>query len=620
MERRTVQERPIEIFGLQPKYLRHNLWTESSPMSPTTAEWTESACPLPRPPLSETSNPVALSTIENNPGIFKVATPINVDVFESLLSTHPNQPFVQSVCSGLREGFWPWADTLQEGLPTTWDESRPMPEKEHQRAFIRSQCLLEQQKGRFSGSFGHDLLPGMYSMPVHAVPKPNSSDLRLVTDHSAGLYSLNSFIDHSLVTGYPLDNLRHLGEVLLDIRRSLGNIPLILWKSDIAEVYRLMPVSPFWQIKQINTVDGLRYVDQRLAFGSSASPAIFISFNSLVAWIAKYVKGMSYLATYVDDSFGCDMAGRQLYYEPYGCFLPALQKKLLDLWDELGVPHKKHKQLSGSPLTIIGIEVDPNLMTLCLSSSARSDLLKELTFWSTKPPSNSSGSLKLKYWERLAGWVNWALNVYPHLRPALNNVYAKMKGKHNRQQKIYINNAVRSDLLWAIHHIRNSSGVQLLKSIAWDVDQADYVVYCDACPEGLGFWYPRTKEGFHAATPSNVSREYIFYFESLCVVSALDHIQTRAPKGSKIIIYTDNSNTVDIFRSYHCLPAYNSLLKTAVNIVLANDFSLRVLHVAGNNNVVADALSRVRFSVALQNEPQLQITLFKPPTLEGAAI
>jgi hypothetical protein len=620
MVRKTVRQGPIEIFGLQPKYLRHNLWSESSPMSPTTAEWTESARPLPRPPLSETDNPIVLATIRSNPELFNVATPINVDVFEALLTTHPNQPFVRSVCLGLREGFWPWADTLREDLPVVLDESRPMPASEEQSNFIRSQCILEQERGRFSRSFGPDLLPGMYSMPVHAVPKPGSSDLRLVTDHSAGPYSLNSLIDHSMVTGYPLDNLRHLGEVLLDVRRSLGNVSLVLWKSDISEAYRLMPVSPFWQIKQINTVDGLRYVDQRLAFGSSASPAIFISFNSLVTWIAKYVKGLTYLATYVDDSFGCDMAGRTLYYEPYQCVLPALQKRLLDLWDELGIPHKKRKQLSGSPLAVIGIEVDPNMMTLCLSASARSDLLEELTFWSSKPPSNSSGSFKLKHWERLAGWFNWALNVYPHLRPALNNIYAKMKGKCNRQQKIYINNAVRSDLLWAIRHIRNSDGIQLLKSIAWDVAEADYVVYCDACPEGLGFWYPQTKEGFHAATPSHISREYIFYFEALCVVSALDHIQARAPKHAKIIIYTDNTNTVDIFRSYHCLPAYNPLLKTAVNIILANDYSLRVLHVPGSENIIADALSRVKFSIALQYEPQLRFTLFNPPVLEGSTV
>lgn len=135
-------------------------------------------------------------------------------------------------------------------------------------------------------------------MPIYAVPKPHSSDLRLVNDHSAGYFSLNSMIDHTQVTGFPLDNMRHLGEMLFDIKRSSGNASLTMWKSDIADAYRLLPMSPFWQIKQIVTVDNQRHVDRNVAFGSSSSCGIFISFNSLVAWIAKNVKKLPYLNDY----------------------------------------------------------------------------------------------------------------------------------------------------------------------------------------------------------------------------------------------------------------------------------------------------------------------------------
>ena len=155
-------------------------------------------------------------------------------------------------------------------------------------------------------------------MPVHAIPKPSLVDLRLVMDHSAGPFSFNSMIDHSQVTSFPLDNLRHLGEMLLDVRQSKGDQLLTLWKSDISDAYRLLPMSPLWQLKQTVSIDGERYVDRNLAFGSSASAAIFISFNSLVAWIAKYVKGLDYLSNYVDDSSGCAMLGSTEFYEPYG--------------------------------------------------------------------------------------------------------------------------------------------------------------------------------------------------------------------------------------------------------------------------------------------------------------
>jgi len=119
---------------------------------------------------------------------------------------------------------------------------------------------------RFSDPF-QMLLPGMYSMPIHAVPKPHSTNLHMVTDQSTGQFSLNSMILHSNITGYPLDNMKHLGEILLDIWKCEGNIPLTLFKSDIAKAYRLMPVHPFWQVKKVNTIDSLCFVDRNNALG-----------------------------------------------------------------------------------------------------------------------------------------------------------------------------------------------------------------------------------------------------------------------------------------------------------------------------------------------------------------
>ena len=218
MDRKPAWTAPNELYGLQPKYSRHNLWDDSSILSQTTAEWSERAKPLPRPPLSESSNPITTKTITDHPDLFQVKTPINIDVFESLLKDHPNPLFVKSVCDGLREGFWPWANTVSENLPVAHDESKPMPIDAKKTSFIREQCQKEQEKGFFSPSFGTELLHGMYSMPIYTVLKPHSQNLRLVTDHSANRFSLNSMIDHTQVTGFPLDNMHHLGEILLDIQ------------------------------------------------------------------------------------------------------------------------------------------------------------------------------------------------------------------------------------------------------------------------------------------------------------------------------------------------------------------------------------------------------------------
>ncbi|GLB45644.1 hypothetical protein LshimejAT787_2500360 [Lyophyllum shimeji] len=126
-------------------------------ISLSTADWTETAVPLPAPPLTELANPFVSKIISENPSLFAIVTPIKVDVFERLLATHPNQPFVASVCRGLREGFWPFADTHFGEYPDTVDESFPAPKDPVEAEFLRSQRDTEFAKGRFSAPFGKEL-------------------------------------------------------------------------------------------------------------------------------------------------------------------------------------------------------------------------------------------------------------------------------------------------------------------------------------------------------------------------------------------------------------------------------------------------------------------------------
>ena len=116
---------------------------------------------------------VLTKTLREHSHLFKIVTPIRVDVFESYLSTHPNQAFVKSVCKGLHEGFWPWADISKPGYPNTVDESKPAPTDMKKANFLRTQRDVELEKDRFSAPIGRDLLPGMYCMPIYAVPKPH---------------------------------------------------------------------------------------------------------------------------------------------------------------------------------------------------------------------------------------------------------------------------------------------------------------------------------------------------------------------------------------------------------------------------------------------------------------
>lgn len=618
--------------SFMPRYMRGMAWKKSRHASGSrTVRYTEIDEPLPRPSAHEFQNVAVVRTIEENPELFHVPCRLRLDRFENLLKRHPNQPLVKSVITGLREGFWPWADTRHDqDYPETWDNSWAPPPSNRERDFINSQRDMEIGKGRFSRTFGPDLLPGMYSTPILAVPKPHSDDLRLVSHQSCGEFSQNSMIDKPKTKGARMDTMQQFLPSLLEYRRNDPNKRLVIWKSDVSEAFRLTPVHPLWQIKQvatsnlptdaelqagISTGEVKRNVDWCSTFGSCGSPRIWASVMGLVIWIAIFVKLIIDIFVYVDDTYGWEEEGRILWYVPYSKFLPAKQARLLILWDFLGIPHKEKKQLFGSTLPVIGFEVDPNAMTVTLPADSKADLEK----WVQEFIDTPSRRRTLHEFQCLAGWINWSFNMYFLLRPALSNVYKKMSKKFISHASIYINKEIKSDLQWFLDHLRESDGILLLESMDWNPHtESDTTILCDASLGSMGFWIPELQLGFYSPVPGLAPTGTIFFFEALCVASAIrwfctSHRHNFGDRRARLTVFTDNQNTVDIFNSLSAEPVYNTILKIAVDDIIAVNVDLRVLHIAGKQNVVADAISRCRFNDALAVQPNLTILDFQPP-------
>jgi ribonuclease HI len=548
---------------------------------------TETAEPLPPPPPRSELNKSAYTTIDSRPDLFKIVTPINIDRFKAYLIDHPNQPYVNSVCRGLRQGFWPWAKHDDPNLWKTYDNSRRPINQTDRMDFVREQRDEEIKLGRWSLSFGSKLLPGMYSSPIGVVPKPHSDKLRLVNDHKQEPYSPNSMITDSS-PDFPNDTIDDLIKVLLTARRDHGeNRRLVLWKSDVKSAYRLMPMHPLWQIRQIVTVDGERFVDRCNTFGSRAGGWVWASFISLVLWIAIKVKKIDDLLGYVDDDFSWDFADNTRYYPRYGRSLPDKQARYLELWDELGIPHDEEKQLSGSPLTIIGFEVDPNSVSVKLPISRRSELFKEIDKFCQEGQKRT-----LLDFQVLAGSLESALIANPFGRPGLSGVHGEMSGRQDPEQLIPVSRRVRRELRWLKGHIQaNDDGFRMKFLEDWG-KRGDFVNYVDACPSGLGLWIPSLRQGLQA---TNLSREVargIQYLEAFAIVAALDYAARRY-RPTNLVIFSDSESSVKMFDSLNTQDEYRNGLVTAfVDIVGQHGIWCRVFHIPGEENKMADALSR----------------------------
>ncbi|KDQ05557.1 hypothetical protein BOTBODRAFT_122606 [Botryobasidium botryosum FD-172 SS1] len=133
----------------------------------------------------------------------------------------------------------------------------------------------------------------------------------------------------------------------------------------------------------------------------------------------------------------------------------------------------------------------------------------------------------------------------------------------------------------------------------------------------MGFWSPMHLHGFQCPTPESKVDPGIFFHEALTTLSAINWVaRHHAFPNARIAIMCDNQNTVDMFNSLHArTPALNPILLTAVDLMIEFQFKLRVFWIEGEQNTVADALSRFDNARALDMEPSLIISAFTPPRL-----
>ena len=285
--------------------------------------------------------------------------------------------------------------------------------------------------------------------------------------------------------------------------------------------------------------------------------------------------------------------------------------KILQLWDEISLPHDKSKQEYVPILHIIGFMVDPKLMRVSMDDEDRQKLIQCVKDFTATAPGGTRRTLK--EFQQLVGWLNWSFNVYPLFKPALLNVYAKIGGKSEPHPKIHVNKAVVRDLEWFVSHIEQSDGVYLFKDVDWDESQADLVAFSDACLSGLGFFFENSNEGFQCVIPHSPPRDTIFFFEALAVMSVVDAVTRLPTVPHRLLIFSDNTNTVDIFHSLCSLPPYNELLKFIISLLVKHNISLRVSHIPGTENRIADALSQFENAKVITMCPDLTISPFQPP-------
>ena len=95
----------------------------------------------------------------------------------------------------------------------------------------------------------------------------------------------------------------------------------------------------------------------------------------LIIWIAINVCGLLDLLNYMDNVFSYEYDHKLILYKPYNKYFPSKQAVLLTLWDEVGLPHERHKQIFGPTIEIISVWVDPRDIIITMPTDSKAELI-----------------------------------------------------------------------------------------------------------------------------------------------------------------------------------------------------------------------------------------------------
>ncbi|GAA6029109.1 hypothetical protein JCM8097_001603 [Rhodosporidiobolus ruineniae] len=588
---------------------------DDPPLTPLVSSTVSlSAAPLPRASFS----PGRLATIERTiaafPEEFDFRPTIDTALFRSALEAHPNRRFIESVLRCLeRDGFEP---------PHNGDEPAGNdPSSARFPSSVAHRILIEESvdaaiglQWTSPGTFFP--LPGVTYNSLFVV-EPDQHRTRVVGNHTAS--GLNDGIAHEDCPCV-YDTVQDLARIIRWHHSATGRLrsTSILWKLDISLAFKLLVMSRRWQARQgivILVSDGAggwkkRYhVEWRGVFGSRAMPFLWTRFMSLLLWISRRRCALENPLAYMDDQFQLDPLGSLVdFVGPDGAALriPASQAAVSSLWTSLGIPHKVSalKAPFGRAVLIVGFLVDLDKLSISISAASIDKLLAAIDDFLAEP----DRCPPLRAWRQLTGWASWALNVAPQARPFLTPMYRKIAGKTRSDDGVPINKPVREALTALRAVVAANPSLDLLSpSLSrWLLQDADVVIYTDACLQcddgtgaGLDFW-TRTPDGrlhhFFSRPPRTYRR--IQFAEALAAVKALV-ILTAPAFGPyrRVLVRTDSSAVVYALDSGAAddgefLPLRTLTLR-AYLVAQSRRFDLKVQHVRGKDNSLADDLSRL---------------------------
>ena len=497
----------------------------------------------------------------------RIPSPWNVELFEELLTGYEDKEIIQFLKFG-----WPVEthDLKQDStLPKNQKEARDNIGKvvDYLKDEIRNCSILG------------PLLVSPFDKvacfsPIDAIPKKDSSDLRIILNlsHPFDEGSVNQAVSKDHYLGSKVD-LSYPGiDALIKLIRKKGR-GCYLFKRDLRKFYRQIRLDPGFIHLLGYTFLGLLFFDVTLPMGlriacyiaQRISNALMFAYNRL-----EY-EGVNYL----DDLAAAEI--RRLARKAF----EQLGKLLADLgiWEAV--------QKSCEPLQImvfLGVLFNSKNMTLEITPECLESLLKEIEVWLDK------NTVTIKQVQSLIGKLNFAAATVYSGRVFMMRLFNFLRALYAGSSH-YIPLGVKKDLKWWYLFLKDFNGISMIPEIRWLTP--DVKISTDSSLVTCGGW----SEGhyFHTAFPEfirNLRNVHINELECLAIVVALK-LWAKKYRSKNLLLYCDNETTVQVVNKGFARNEFaQKCFREIVWVTAHNDVWVKVVYLPGVRNHWPDYSSR----------------------------
>lgn len=358
----------------------------------------------------------------------------------------------------------------------------------------------------------------------------------------------------------------------------------IIVKKDIKDAFRIIPVAPHQRWLLGFQWENRYYQEEVLSFGLRTAPFLFNLVAEAFHWILEAWLGWE-LFHYLDDFI-------RVVPDGYKHQLRTDDSHFHQLTHFLGIPENSDKEVQGTTVTVLGIEID----TIALEARLPPEKLAKARLLTSK--ALQAGQMTRNQAEQLAGFLSFCTSVVRLGKLFMHYLWQFIAKFGTNLPEHYVKRLPRllkNDLLWWHHLLPNFNGILLLPT-----HRPVIHLYTDASTSyGLGAFYTvdldysSIPQSQSLSIPNNqwMAREHINVLE-LRAIQAAFFLWGSKWSGLSVNIYTDSTS------AYWGLRGQNAKEEAYVPIrhiiLLASNFDtiISTRWIQGSTNLLADALSR----------------------------